>query len=86
MQPHKCSLLVNKIILWNVDRDKPAGTQFSLRFCCFPVLFLAQATSSWRKLFMSNSSGTYSRDVLLNIRVEIARVLYFFPAVGRADE
>jgi len=38
--------------------DSPAGAELPLRFRCFPVLFQAQATSYWGKLFMSTSSTT----------------------------
>jgi len=63
-----------------------AGEEFSLRFRCFPELFQARATSYWRKLFVSTSSTTYSRVVLLNLRYEVTRVQYISPVVARASE
>jgi len=64
----------------------PADAGFLLRFSCFPVLIQAQATSYRRKLFLSTNYTTYSRDVLLNLRFEVARVQFISPVVARAAE
>jgi len=61
--------------------DIPAGA-FRYDFAIFPVLFQAQATGYWRKLFMSTSFTTYSSNFLLNTRFEVARVQYISPVVA----